>query len=115
MVKRVPGGAHYGLRGWLMQRVSAVVMALFTLALAGFLLSHQPLRFADWQALFQPHWMRLLTLLFFLSLYLHAWVGMRDILMDYIKPTLLRLGLHVAVLLLLGAYAIWTAQILWSV
>jgi succinate dehydrogenase / fumarate reductase membrane anchor subunit len=58
-------------------------------------------------------WMRVATLLFFASLILHAWVGMRDILMDYIKPTGIRLGLEVGVILVLAVYAAWTAQILW--
>ncbi|MEO8166439.1 MAG: succinate dehydrogenase, hydrophobic membrane anchor protein, partial [Betaproteobacteria bacterium] len=43
-----------------------------------------------------------------------AWIGMRDILMDYIKPTGVRLGLEIAVVLILVGYAVWTAQILWS-
>ena len=82
MVERIVSGAHYGLRDWLLQRVTAVVMALYSLFLAAFLLTHQPLQFADWSGLFLNHWMRLASLLFLLSLYLHAWVGVRDILMD---------------------------------
>jgi succinate dehydrogenase / fumarate reductase membrane anchor subunit len=44
---------------------------------------------------------------------LHAWVGMRDILMDYIKPTGLRLALEVLVILVLVGCAGWAVQILW--
>ena len=32
MVERIVSGAHYGLRDWLMQRVTAVVMALYALS-----------------------------------------------------------------------------------
>ncbi|MGZ3254593.1 MAG: succinate dehydrogenase, hydrophobic membrane anchor protein, partial [Burkholderiaceae bacterium] len=59
-------------------------------------------------------WMRIATMVFFLSLFWHAWVGMRNILMDYVKPTGMRLGLETAVVLVLVGYAIWAVQILWS-
>ena len=65
--------------------------------------------------MFAPQWMRLATLLFFLSLFWHAWIGMRDILMDYVSSTAARLGLQVVVILLLVAYAAWAVQILWSI
>ncbi|MEW5943402.1 MAG: succinate dehydrogenase, hydrophobic membrane anchor protein [Pseudomonadota bacterium] len=114
MVNRVVVGAHYGLRDWLMQRVTAVVMALYAIFMLGFLLTHPPLQFADWQALFSRQWMRLASLLFFFALYLHAWVGVRDILMDYVHGTLLRLALQLAAILALIAYAAWSVQILWG-
>ena len=57
--------------------------------------------------------MRVATLLFAASLAWHAWVGVRDILMDYVKPTGVRLTLQVIVLLVIAAYVAWTIQILW--
>jgi succinate dehydrogenase / fumarate reductase membrane anchor subunit len=114
MVKRVVSGAHYGLRDWLVQRVTAVVMALYTLFMIGFFFT-QPLSFATWQGLFHNLPLRLFSLLFLFSLFLHAWVGMRDIFMDYVHATLLRLALHVAVILALISYAAWAVHILWSV
>lgn len=114
MVKRIVSGAHYGLKDWLVQRVTAVVMALYTLFLIGFFLT-QPLSFESWQGLFHGQPMRLASLVFLFSVFIHAWVGMRDIFMDYVHPTVIRLALHVAVILALAAYAFWAAQILWSV
>jgi succinate dehydrogenase / fumarate reductase membrane anchor subunit len=114
MVKRIVVGAHYGLKDWLVQRVTALVMALYALLFAGMLLVCAPADYEAWRALFSPQWMRLVTLVFVLSLFWHAWIGMRDILMDYAKPTLVRLALQVAVALLLIAYAGWAIQILWS-
>lgn len=113
MVKRVVSGARYGLKDWLMQRVTAAVMALYTLFLGGFFLT-QPLSFASWGNLFNSLPVRLASLLFVFSLFLHAWVGMRDIFMDYVHSTALRLALHVVVILALVAYAAWVVQILWS-
>jgi succinate dehydrogenase / fumarate reductase, membrane anchor subunit len=112
-VKRLVVGAHYGLRDWLAQRITAVIMALYTLIMAGVFLNHSPFTYAAWKALFAQGWMRVATLLFAVSLAWHAWVGMRDILMDYVKPDGLRLALRIGVLLLLAAYVGWTIQILW--
>jgi len=114
MVKRAVVGARYGVGDWLMQRVTAVVMALYTLLFVALLLARPVEGYAAWRALFAPEWMKLASLLFALALLLHAWVGVRDILMDYVKPTILRLALQSAAILALVAYAAWAVQILWS-
>lgn len=114
MVTRIVVGAHYGLRDWLAQRVTAVVMVVFTVFFLGVLVTHSPMDFTHWEALFTHGAMRVFTQLFFLSLFYHAWIGMRDILMDYIQPTGARLFLEVAVILTLVGYAIWSISILWS-
>ncbi len=114
MVERIVSGAHYGLRDWLMQRATAVVMALYSLFMAAFLLTHWPLQFADWSGLFHNQSIRFASLLFLLSLYLHAWVGVRDILMDYLHHTVLRLTAEVLVILALVSCTAWTVQILWG-
>jgi succinate dehydrogenase / fumarate reductase membrane anchor subunit len=114
MVKRVIVGAHYGLRDWLTQRVTAVVMAVYALLFVVVLLAARPTNYVAWKTLFSGQAMKLATFLFFASLFLHAWIGMRDILMDYIKPVSMRLALEVLVILLLVAWAGWAFQILWS-
>jgi succinate dehydrogenase membrane anchor subunit len=113
MVNRVVVGAHYGLRDWLVQRISAVVMAVYTIVFAIAIAAAKPVDYPAWKSLFSQGWMRLATLLFFVSLFLHAWVGMRDILMDYIRPTGLRLALEVIVILVLVGCAGWAIDILW--
>ena len=113
MVNRVIVGAHYGLRDWLAQRVTAVIMAVYSIILAVVLLSGQPINYPVWHDLFTQGWMRVATLLFAVSLAWHAWVGVRDIIMDYIKPTGLRLALESLVLLTIAGYVAWAIQILW--
>ena len=115
MVERIVVGAHYGLRDWLVQRVTAAVMALYTLLFVLVLTAARPTDYVAWRELFSGQAMKLATFLFFISLFLHAWVGMRDILMDYAKPMSLRLGLQVVVAVLLLAWTGWAIQILWSV
>jgi len=113
MVNRVVTGAHYGLRDWLAQRVTAVIMAVYTVIAAVVLLSNRNITFTVWRDLFSQGWMRVATLLFAASLAWHAWVGVRDILMDYIKPDGLRLTLQVCTLLVIATYLGWSIQILW--
>jgi succinate dehydrogenase / fumarate reductase membrane anchor subunit len=114
VVGRVVSGAHYGLRDWLAQRISALILAIYLVFLAGFVLAHRPLQYADWKALFDQVWMRIFSLGFMVSLCIHAWVGMRNIFMDYVHATGLRLLLHVSAIVVLATYLLWSVQILWS-
>jgi len=113
VVNRVITGAHYGMRDWLAQRITAVIMAVYSLIVVAVVVMNSPLKYAGWKALFAQGSMRVATLIFALSLAWHAWVGVRDILMDYIKPDGLRLALQVFTLLLIASYVGWTVQILW--
>jgi len=114
MVNRVVVGAHYGLRDWLVQRITAVVMALFSVALAGYLLWKGHFDYDVWTGLFASQTVRTFSLLFLLSLFYHAWIGVRDIVMDYVKPAGVRLVSHVLVILALLLYAMWSVEILWG-
>src|SRR5208283_2076235 len=101
MVNRVVTGAHYGLRDWMMQRVTALVMATYALFITGWVLLHPNVGYDTWTGLFANNVVRSFSLLFLLAVYCHAWVGMRDIVMDYVKSAHVRLGIHVAVILAL--------------
>lgn len=114
MVNRQVVGAHYGLRDWLSQRVTAVVMTVYTLLFVVALMRLPQFDHDSWKALWAVPMMRYATVLFVLSLLLHAWVGVRNIFMDYIKPTGLRLTLHSLVILALVWYGVWSVQILWG-
>jgi len=115
MLERIVTGSHYGLRDWLIQRVTAVVMVVYTLGMAGYLLLQPVLDYDAWTLLFSNNVVRTFSLLFLLSLFYHAWIGMRDIAMDYIKPVAIRLSFHVLVILALLLYMIWSVQILWGI
>jgi succinate dehydrogenase / fumarate reductase membrane anchor subunit len=115
MVKREVVGAHYGLRDWLAQRVTAIVMAIYTLLIAALLLTAPAVDYLYWRQLFAPQWMKSATLLFVLCVYLHAWIGMRNIVMDYIKNGAVRLALYILVIAALVVYTGWAVQILWSI
>jgi succinate dehydrogenase / fumarate reductase, membrane anchor subunit len=114
MVNRIVVGAHYGLRDWIAQRATAVIMALYTLLFFVSVVGLKPASHDAWRAMFSGGFMKFMTFLFFLSLFWHAWIGVRDIWMDYVKPTVLRLALHVVTAAVLVGYAGWAAKILWS-
>ncbi len=113
MVKRIVVGAHYGLRDWIAQRATAVYMAVYTILFAAAALGLPEMSYPAWHGLFSNGLVRFLTLLFFFALIYHAWIGVRDIYMDYIKPVGIRLALHVVTIFVLVGYAGWAAQILW--
>ena len=106
--------AHYGWRDWLVQRMTAVVMLIYTVVFIAVLVQIGDLGYDRWRALWGLGVMRYATLLFVLSALLHAWVGVRNIFMDYIKDTGLRLVLYGVVILTLVGYAVWAWQILWG-
>ena len=113
MINRIVVGAHYGLKDWIAQRATAVLMALYTVIMAAVLLVAQPSTFEAWRGVFANGFTKFITFLFFVSLFYHAWVGVRDIWMDYVKPTGLRLSLHVLTIAALVGYTAWAAAILW--
>ena len=112
--KRIPVSAHYGWRDWLVQRVSAVVMAAYTVLVLFLLLWFGGLDQAAWKTTFGNGLFRIATFVFMLALLWHAWVGVRNISMDYLKPVGLRLTFQVVVVAVLVAYIGWTIQVLWS-
>jgi succinate dehydrogenase / fumarate reductase membrane anchor subunit len=115
MVKSVLGVNHQGLRDWLIQRVSAIVMAIFSVGMLIFFATHSDLAFYEWHGLFAQTWMKIATLLFFLSLLYHAWIGMWTIFTDYVKIWWLCVILNIAVILGLVACFLAALLILWGV
>ena len=111
--KRLVVGAHYGLRDWLAQRVTALLMALFTIALVVQVLLPGPLGYDRWAGIFAQQWMKVLTFVVIVSLLVHAWVGVRDILMDYVHAVGVRLLLQVATIVWLVGCAGWAIQVIW--
>jgi succinate dehydrogenase / fumarate reductase membrane anchor subunit len=111
--KRLVVGAHYGFRDWLAQRVTGVLMALFTIVLLLQILVGGPMGYDKWAGIFAAQWMKVFTFVVIVSLLYHAWVGMRDIWMDYIKPVGLKLALQVFTIVWLVGCAGWAIQVLW--
>ena len=114
MTRREAVGAHYGLKDWLLQRLTAVLMAVYTLLLLGIALWNGGYDYALWQSLFGNGVFLTATFLFMAALLFHAWIGLRDIYMDYVKSVGLRLALQFVSVAVLIAYLGWTIQVLWG-
>jgi succinate dehydrogenase / fumarate reductase, membrane anchor subunit len=111
--KRLVVGAHYGLRDWLSQRFTALIMVIFTVAVLAQLLFGGPIDYYKWSSIFARQWMKVLTFVVIVSMLWHVWVGMRDIWMDYVKPVSVRLSLEVLTIAWLVGCAGWAVQVLW--
>ena len=112
--KRVVVGAHYGVRDFMAQRVTAALMVIFTfIVLFKILLTSGPMGYEAWAGIFAAQWMKVLTFVLVVALAWHVWVGVRDVFMDYIKPVGLRLVLQVFTIVWLAGCAGWAIQVLW--
>lgn len=114
MVKTILSVSHQGLRDWIIQRISAVLMGLYSIGLIFYIVSHPGLSFAEWHHLFAQNWVKVATILVIISLLFHAWIGIWTVFTDYVKPFVLRSILNILVLLMLAACLIWGILILWS-
>lgn len=113
MVNRQVVGAHYGLKDWIVQRATAVIMLVYTAALILFLLA-MPSGYEGWKLLFGQTWVKVLTQTTLIALFLHAWVGIRDLWMDYIKPVGVRLAMHTLTAVWLVSCFIYSLKVVWG-
>ena len=114
--KRTVVGAHYGWRDFLVQRITAIVLTVFTLlVLLQLLLVKGPIGYDAWAAIFAPQWMKALTFSVIVALIWHAWIGACSIWVDYIKPAGTRLVVQSLTALWLISCGAWAVQVLWRI
>ncbi len=121
MVTSVTNFGRSGLYDWLVQRVSAVILAVYTIFLVGFIVCTPDLGYEQWSELFGQLWMRVFSLIALLSIVAHAWIGLWCVLTDYVTTqlmgpsgTALRVVLQLALWVVLVAYMVWGVEILWG-
>ena len=103
-----------GMRQWLTQRLTAVVMAVYIVCLIVYMFALQPNNYGSWRGVLNPLWFRFATFIFFICLCMHAWLGVRDVLKDYVFNQVLRGYMQTVVDILLIGYAVWMSIILWN-
>ncbi len=121
MVTSVTNLSRSGLSDWIIQRVSAVLLAAYTVCILGSLLMNPEMDYEAWRALFDSNLMRVFSLITLAALCAHAWIGMWIVSTDYMtslqfgkSATFIRLVFQVGIVLIVAVYLIWGVQIFWS-
>jgi succinate dehydrogenase / fumarate reductase, membrane anchor subunit len=122
MVINVTSFGRSGLSDWLLQRVSAVVVAAYTLFIVGYIVCSDDLGYEQWVALHQCLWVRIFSLFAILAIAVHAWIGLWAVLTDYVtvrllgpKATFIRVFLQLAMIAVVLTYIVWAIDILWGI
>ena len=113
-IKSATGLTGSGSRDWIMQRISAVVLAVYAVVMVAFFLFNGSVGYAQWVMFIMSMPMRLLSLLAIVALAVHAWVGMWTVFTDYIKSTGLRIVLQAAMIIAILVYLFWGVMIFWG-
>ncbi len=114
MVKSVTNFASNGLREWLIQRLSALVIGSYLITMIVFFLTHSNLDFITWHAFMGCRFMQIFTVVTMFSILAHAWIGLWIVTTDYVKCICIRLPLQALIILALIGMFIWTLAILWG-
>ncbi|MEX0603180.1 MAG: succinate dehydrogenase, hydrophobic membrane anchor protein [Marinobacter sp.] len=113
MVNSATNFGRSGVQDWMVQRVSAYVLALYTLFLLGFVF-FTDVTYETWNGLFAQTWFRIFSLLALISIGAHAWIGLWTVTTDYIKAAMPRFLVQAACGLTMFVYVVWGVQILWG-
>ncbi|MDH2435872.1 succinate dehydrogenase [Pokkaliibacter plantistimulans] len=114
MVTAVTSFGRSGLYDWMMQRITAVVLAAYTLLIVGYLITTPDLTYAQWSGFFGHTWVRVFSLLTLLSIGAHSWIGLWQVSTDYIKQTGLRFVFQAVCGTLMFVYVVWGIQVIWG-
>ena len=121
MVTQVASLSRNGMADWLVQRVTAVILAAYTVVLVGVVALNPDLGYEGWRGLFSTTWMQVFTLLALISTCAHAWIGMWTIGTDYLREhtmgegaNTIRLIYQMGCAIILVVYLIWGIKILWG-
>lgn len=122
MITNVTSFSRSGLSDWLLQRVTAVVMAAYTVFITAYLLFNSGLEYSQWLGLHSHLAMKIFNVLTVLSVAVHAWIGLWAVLTDYIterllgpKATALRIFLQLGMIATTLVYVIWALDIVWGI
>ena len=106
--------SNRGLMEWIVQRVSAILIGVYSIFLLVFFLQNNPMTYDSVSALFSHASMRIVTMIVVLAILWHAWIGLWTVFTDYVKNGVVRLVLELTVILLLLSYLVWCFDIFWG-
>lgn len=114
MVNNVSALGRNGVHDWLLLRASAIVITLYVLYILGFFITAPAITYEVWRGFFASSITKVFTVLTLLSVLVHAWVGMWQVLTDYIKPLALRLVLQLVIVVVLLVYLLYGTIVVWG-
>lgn len=113
MVSNASALGRTGIQDWLLIRGSAIVIALYVLYIVGFVAINDS-TYDVWRGFFASSVTKVFTILTLFSILVHAWIGMWQVLTDYVKPLAIRLVLQLAIVVGLLAYLIYGTIVVWG-
>ncbi|MFD2180108.1 succinate dehydrogenase, hydrophobic membrane anchor protein [Veronia pacifica] len=115
MVGQVSSVGRNGIHDFILIRATAIIMTLYTFFMVGYFAVGQDLSYELWLDFFSKTSTKVFTVLALFSVLIHAWIGMWQVLTDYIKPTMLRAFLQFGVVALLFVYLMTGFFVVWGV
>ncbi len=120
-MKSATSFSRSGLSDWIIQRVSAVILAVYFVVIVGWLICAGDVTYTAWHDFMTTTCMRIFSLLAILSLAAHAWIGMWTVFTDYLtvrqmgtKASFIRLLAQIGMALVIFVYVVWGIMILWG-
>ncbi|AAM86620.1 succinate dehydrogenase, hydrophobic membrane anchor protein [Yersinia pestis] len=114
MVSNASALGRNGVHDWLLLRASAIVITLYVFYILGFVVIVPDITYEIWRGFFASHITKVFTLLTLLSILAHAWIGLWQVLTDYIKPLAIRLVLQLVVVITLLVYLLYGTIVVWG-
>ncbi|MFC3025563.1 succinate dehydrogenase, hydrophobic membrane anchor protein [Vibrio zhugei] len=114
MVNNVSSLGRNGVHDYLLVRASAILMTLYVIYIVGFC-AFNDITYESWSAFFSGTFTKVFTMLALVSVLMHGWIGLWQVLTDYVKCSKLRVGLQFVVIAVLLGYFFSGLFILWGV
>ncbi|MEL4014119.1 succinate dehydrogenase membrane anchor subunit [Dryocola clanedunensis] len=115
MVSNASALGRNGVHDFLLVRATAIVITLYIIYMIGFFAVTGELTYEVWRGFFASAFTKVFTLLTLFSILIHAWIGMWQVLTDYVKPVAIRLGLQLLIVVALLVYVIYGFVVVWGV
>ncbi|PIJ48764.1 succinate dehydrogenase, hydrophobic membrane anchor protein [Erwinia sp. OLTSP20] len=115
MVSNASALGRNGIHDWLLLRGAAMIIALYVLYILAFVIMSGSLTYDIWHGFFSSKFTKVFTLLTLFSILVHGWIGMWQVLTDYVKSVALRLLLQLVIVVVLFVYAIYGTVVVWGV
>lgn len=115
MVSNASALGRNGVHDFILVRATAIVLTLYIIYMIGFFSTSGTLTWEIWSGFFGSAFTKVFTLLALFSILIHAWIGMWQVLTDYVKPLAIRLPLQLAIVVALVVYVIYGFVVVWGV